>query len=61
METRLEAKDKEMESRLDTLESKVKEDKDELEKLKESSFRKEMVSNNALTNPSLRDLAGLQL
>ena len=66
METRLEAKNKEMETRLEEMEEKMKEGKEELEKREsrlttevEESLRKEFPSidsDNALTDPSLRDL-----
>jgi len=66
METRLEAKNREMETRLQELEEKMKEGKEELEKREsrlmtevEESLRKEFPSidpDNALTDPSLRDL-----
>merc|ERR1712212_44196 len=58
----LEAKIKDMEMRLEELEDNMKEEKDELEasklrmEVEEESSRKESASNNALTNPSLRDL-----
>merc|ERR550517_1713414 len=48
--------------RLEELEDNMKEEKDELEasklrmEVEEESSRKESASNNALTNPSLRDL-----
>merc|ERR1711990_835927 len=67
----MEAKEKEMETRLSELEERLKEDDDTLEEIVrecESKLRKEVekeslskkadsdISNNALTNPSLRDL-----
>ena len=65
-ETEMETKNKEMETRLQELEEKMKEGKEELEKREsrlmtevEESLRKEFPSidsDNALTNPSLRDL-----
>merc|ERR1712037_401570 len=65
-ETEMETKNKEMETRLQELEEKMKEGKEESEKREsglmtevEESLRKEFPSidsDNALSNPSLRDL-----
>ena len=56
LETRLETKDKEIETRLmEKLTYEMKKKKDESEK-REKGLEPSNTSNNALTNPSLRDL-----
>ena len=70
LESRLEAKDKEMERRLQEFEERMKEEKHELQKRDmifkastsklrmevEEEIASNISNNNALTNPSLRDL-----